>query len=311
MQIDLAVASGAIADFYAPEPLFDRVHRIAVRRAEGARRLDALLREGGYDAVAASYFHPALYPKVGHLFPRGGPCVLSFAEDNGLLRESDRARPALRLRSSLQRNEAARLVDLLELAGPVAPLEPWAPRFDPSETHAARAAFERLNPAGRPLVALHPGAARAEKRWIWERWFELAQRLEERGIPCAFIDGGESIGEIRRGVEERNLAARAVEPLPLRALAGLLSHASAFVTTDSGPKHLAYLAGTPTVEIYGPTDERRWGALFEPDKHIAVRRCAWDLMPEERDGLAENHQCALVEIDDVWRALERFLPRQG
>jgi ADP-heptose:LPS heptosyltransferase len=47
--------------------------------------------------------------------------------------------------------------------------------------------------------------------------------------------------------------------IPLRCLPVLLSKASAMITNDSGPMHIAAALGVPTIAMFGPTSARRTG----------------------------------------------------
>lgn len=76
--------------------------------------------------------------------------------------------------------------------------------------------------------------------------------------------------------EERCLSALLEEDLPegvrsvgateLEALSGLIGQASAFLTSDSGPRHLAAALGRPSVVLHGPTDPRHSGLRGAPVK---------------------------------------------
>ena len=45
----------------------------------------------------------------------------------------------------------------------------------------------------------------------------------------------------------------------LTALGSVISRLSVLLTNDSGPAHIAYALGTPTVTVFGETDPERWG----------------------------------------------------
>ena len=76
--------------------------------------------------------------------------------------------------------------------------------------------------------------------------------------------------------EERHLALLQEQGLPegvshlgvsdLETLAGLLERASAFLSSDSGPRHIAAALGRPAVVLHGPTDPRHSGLRGAPVK---------------------------------------------
>jgi len=299
--VDVATTSASGAALLESQGLADSVFRIHPDARDGAVRLDRLIDGGNYGLILAPYFHPVFYWKVGHLFRWRGPAVLSFSDENGLQRWSDRARPMIRLLRHSKKHEILALADLFSLAGPLAPLEPWSLRFEADEERRAQLELQRINPGGAPLVALHPDAGKAEKTWVWERWFELALTLQTHGAQSLFIVNDRLLGPAGDSIKRFNLHAHAVAPA-IRPMALLLRGCDAMVAPDTGPKHLACAVRTPTVAIFGPLDERRWGALWDKERHVVVRRAAWDLTPEERSGLPENHQCAMAQVNDVLAA---------
>jgi ADP-heptose:LPS heptosyltransferase len=64
-----------------------------------------------------------------------------------------------------------------------------------------------------------------------------------------------------------NLAGR----LSLPVMAAVIARLSVLVTNDSGPAHMAYALGTPSVTIFGGTDARRWGPK-DRTRHLVVAR---------------------------------------
>jgi ADP-heptose:LPS heptosyltransferase len=83
--------------------------------------------------------------------------------------------------------------------------------------------------------------------------------------PAGEADDGE------RFIREHGLEMINFRPMDnLRRLPELMRRLRLFISTDSGPRHLAAAVGCPTVALYGWNDPRRWGAYFDPDKHSAV-----------------------------------------
>src|ERR687885_1646048 len=108
--------------------------------------------------------------------------------------------------------------------------------------------------AERPLVALHPGAGDARRRWPPEKFAAVGDVLAEAGARVAVV-GVEEDQALISGIvdamdcEAFDLCGR----LSLGGLAGLLNRCAVVVSNDSGPLHLAGAVGTATVGIYwGP-----------------------------------------------------------
>jgi heptosyltransferase-2 len=109
-------------------------------------------------------------------------------------------------------------------------------------------------------VGGRPGSAKAVPIETWGATLE-AIRAKTR-VPVLLTCGPgeeERLGSlVERGLPEgvRCVRGGATE---LRVLLGLLEEAAAFVTADSGPRHLAAAAGCPSVVLHGPTDPRHSG----------------------------------------------------
>jgi ADP-heptose:LPS heptosyltransferase len=95
--------------------------------------------------------------------------------------------------------------------------------------------------------------------------------------------------------------------LSIREMALWIAEARLVVGVDNGVKHLAVAMDTPSLALFGPCDERQWGAIRNPHKHGVVRGCAWNLTPEERVGLPEDHQMRCITTHQVRNALNEML----
>jgi len=104
------------------------------------------------------------------------------------------------------------------------------------------------------FVALAPGSIWGSKRWPY--YGELARKLADY-VPVVVVGGqddvalGEAIVRAVGPTGER--AVNACGKLTLRQSAALIGRASALVTNDSAPLHLATAMGTPVVALFGPT----------------------------------------------------------
>jgi heptosyltransferase II len=133
--------------------------------------------------------------------------------------------------------------------------------------HASSAALPRINPRlseqlaaltrGRTVIALAPGGARnlledvMLRRWPLDLYRRLAQELAHRRFSVAIV-GAPSDTWVRvafDGVDVLDLIGRTSLP----ELVAFYQRCAAVVTHDSGPMHLAVLAGAPTVALFGPT----------------------------------------------------------
>lgn len=138
---------------------------------------------------------------------------------------------------------------------------------------ARRAARARLAAFGERVVLIHPGSSRTRrflrrgphlKGLTAEQWAGLVARV----LGCGDADAVAVTGS----ASERFSALAILSLLPrfagrvhdltgrlsLSELVATLSEARALVSIDSGPAHLAAAVGCPLLDVFGPTDPRRF-----------------------------------------------------
>ena len=112
-----------------------------------------------------------------------------------------------------------------------------------------------------PLIAIHPGSPIALKRWLPERYAELADWLiAQKRAQILFVGVKDEIPitteiQARMRGESINIAGKTT----LTQLASILPTCNVFIGNDSGPMHLAAAVGTQTIGLYGPGDPTRFG----------------------------------------------------
>lgn len=181
----------------------------------------------------------------------------------------------------------------------------------------AFAAADRRLPADRPVIALSPAAAAPFKEWAPERFAALADRLAGPGGAlegaAVALMGGPGDEPVSKAVAAQVRAAQIIDltgTLALTETAACLSRARLFVGNDSGLMHMAAAAGTPTLGLFGPTDERiygPWGARAE-----AVR--AGEAADENARGVLRHARESLMEplqVEAVADAAEALIARTG
>lgn len=125
-----------------------------------------------------------------------------------------------------------------------------------------RGIFQRNGMAlDKPWVALHVSARWPTKRWPLRSFSAVAEQLTKDGLgPVVIIGSPDERGEAE---QLKSLIASPIVDLtgaiPLGCLPLFLSKASAMVTNDSGPMHVAAAVGTPVVALFGPTSAIRTG----------------------------------------------------
>ena len=151
-------------------------------------------------------------------------------------------------------------------------------------TDADRAAGARLLAAhpdggGGAIVAIHPtnGTYGSGRQWPAGRFAAVADRLaREQGMRIVLV--GVEVGEIGRvaavmGAPVLNLAGRTDLP----TLAGVLLNVDLLLGNDSSVAHLAAALGTPTLALFGPSNDRAW--LPWGARHVTLPRAVGELPP--------------------------------
>jgi lipopolysaccharide heptosyltransferase I len=175
----------------------------------------------------------------------------------------------------------------------------------------------------RPLVGLHASGGRPVKQWGLGRWREVARRLQGEFGAAIVLTGGEGdrplAQEVSRGLPGtvRDLCGK----LALLDTLALVGAFDLFLSSDTGPMHMAAAVGTPSVSVFGPSDARRYfsgGTGAEGTRHVVAAHELWcapcNLIrrpPEECLG-PEGPECLrLVSVDEVHGAAARLLASAG
>lgn len=205
--------------------------------------------------------------------------------------------------------EAARVLRLED--------DPPAPRlFAGAETQLAA---DRLLGAGEgPILAMAPAANWVGKTWPAENFAVVAADLLSSTGPLAggrllLLGGREDrfAAEAARRVIPRGRTIDLVGRTDLLTAYAALRRARLFVGNDSGLMHLAAAAGTPTLGLFGPSDERLygpWGArsvALRGTKTFDAYRAADPALNQ-----AVNHMRDLP-VDWVKQAARELLARGG
>ena len=120
-----------------------------------------------------------------------------------------------------------------------------------------------------PVMAVHPGSGSPKKNWPADRFVELARRAARGYGLSYFYILGEADREIVGGLERMDPGRAALKDSKLTEVAGVLSAFRVYVGNDSGITHVAAAIGVPTVALFGPSDETRWGPR---GPHVRVLR---------------------------------------
>jgi ADP-heptose:LPS heptosyltransferase len=177
--------------------------------------------------------------------------------------------------------------------------------------------------ARRPRVGLHPSGGRRVKQWDLGRWREVAARLQ-REFGAALVLTGTAADRALAQEVARGLGGTVIDltgKLALVEMLSLLGTLDLFLSSDTGPMHMACAVGTRSVSVFGPSDARRYfsGGTGAPgQRHVVVRAELWcapcNLIrrpPEECLGPDGPECLRLVTVDAVHAEAARLLLAAG
>ena len=263
------VTTPAAAGLLEHHPAVNEVIRYdkhgAQRGWRGFLRLARELRRRTYQRV---YLPHRSLRSAALALRTGAPVRVGFADSPGAIIYTTRIpRPA-------QGHEVERLLSLAQLApGEIVP--PVTLGLVPTD-HAAADSWLASHGVGADFVALAPGSMWGTKRWPY--YADLSARLDRMSV----IVGGEDDASLGDAIVSRSggRAVNAAGALNLRGSAALIQRATALVTNDSAPLHLATAVGTPIVALFGPTvpefgfGPRRSGDLALGHTELPCRPCS-------------------------------------
>ena len=165
-----------------------------------------------------------------------------------------------------------------------------------------------------PILALAPTANWAGKVWPCENFVELVERLTgpDGALPNAtvFVTGGSGEADQVRPLLDAIPAERLVSAfgLALPATAAVFRRSRLFVGNDSGLMHLAAAAGTPTLGLFGPTDDRLYAPWGPACRVVRTPESKSDLVNQPGfDFKTAGSQMTNLSVDSVAAAAEELL----
>lgn len=207
-------------------------------------------------------------------------------------------------------HEVLRFLRLMEFLGAPAQGEQLEFPLTEADITTLRQSVSDL-PAPGTYVCVHPGARLPSRRWLPQRFAEVADRLALTGLQVVLTgspDEADVVNTVQRAMRlpARNLCGKT----DLGGLAALLSQARLVVSNDTGISHVAAAVATPSVIVSCGSDAARWAPL-DRSRHrviaapVACRPCMHLVCPI-------GHQCAQdVTADQVFGMAASVLEQQA
>jgi heptosyltransferase I len=191
-------------------------------------------------------------------------------------------------------------------------------RWDVRLAPAARAYAERLIPDDQPTLIISPCSSHRARNWSAARYAALADHAARRHRMRVILTGGPGALERDTGTAiERAAGTQLVNQIgqdTLPELLALLARAAVLVSPDSGPVHMATMAGTPVLGLYAATNPARSGPYLSghwcvdayPRAARAFRGCEPQELPWGHK-IEEPGVMDLIQVDEVTARLDELL----
>ena len=191
-------------------------------------------------------------------------------------------------------------------------------RWDLKLPAEALAYAERLVPDRQPTLVISPCSRHPLRNWRAARYAAVARHAVGRHHMRVILAGGPSESEQRMGADIEHACqvplTNQIGRDTLPELLALLARASVLLTPDSGPAHMATMAGTPVVGLYaatnparsGPYLSGRWCVDAYPDAARTFRGCEPDELPWTHK-IEEPGVMDLIRVDEVTAKLDELL----
>jgi lipopolysaccharide heptosyltransferase II len=172
---------------------------------------------------------------------------------------------------------------------------------------------DKIIPSGNhsEKVVINPGAKSHLKRWDAGKFAGLSDRLiTELGCEV-FICGNEDDRQTVQRV--KSSITKPVTDLCCKTTVGslyeLMKKADLVITGDSAPLHLASASGAPTIAVFGPSDERKYGPLADKSRvikpDVPCRPCEKALC-----AIGPDEGCiSRITVDEVFEASKKILKK--
>ncbi|HEY2274482.1 MAG TPA: glycosyltransferase family 9 protein [Steroidobacteraceae bacterium] len=191
-------------------------------------------------------------------------------------------------------------------------------RWDLPLPAAARAYAERLIPDAQPTLVISPCSRHTRRNWRLERYVALARHAVSRHRMRVILAGGPSDAERRAGAAIAQAAGAGVldqvghDTLP--ELLALLARATVLLSPDSGPVHMATMAGTPVIGLYAATNPARSGPYLSGrwcvDAYARAARAFRGCDPQQLPWghkIEEPGVMDLIQVDEVTARIDELL----
>jgi heptosyltransferase II len=112
-------------------------------------------------------------------------------------------------------------------------------------------------------ICIHPGASKANRAWLPERYAELSKKIiSEFGVNILITWGGNEL-DLARGIVE-SIGSNAIlspKTKSIAELGAIIEHCKLFISVCTGPMNVANAVRTPIIALLGSTDPLDWSPV--------------------------------------------------
>ncbi|MBI5892858.1 MAG: lipopolysaccharide heptosyltransferase II [Deltaproteobacteria bacterium] len=175
----------------------------------------------------------------------------------------------------------------------------WAERF------IVESGFEN-----KIFIGIHPFGSKINKWWPSANVIEFCKMVEEKHGWWVIIFGGKkehpfALDMINKTTNVISAAGRC----GIRESAALIERCRVFISTDSGPMHMANALNIPLIALFGPDDPMGTGPLMQPyeiiQKNLSCIPCRLKTCDRGIECMQE------ITAEDVIIPMERLLKNKG
>lgn len=156
------------------------------------------------------------------------------------------------------------------------------------------------------VIGFHPGAQKPFKCWPAERFIETGKRLVKEFDCSIILTGSQDEKELCEKIATQIEGAISIAgKTTLRRTAAIIEKMQLFITNDTGPMHIAFALGTPTIALFCPTDPRLCGPYKVEDAIVLKKPVTCDpcigkncLIPTCMDQ---------ITVEEVLTAIKEFM----
>jgi len=160
------------------------------------------------------------------------------------------------------------------------------------------------------LIAVHPGGRLPLKRWLPERYAQLADLAAEKYGAKIVITGDSGDLETGRAVISQMEfgAVSLVGEITLKEFVCILRRCRLVICNDSAPFHIALAVNTPAVGIFGPSDSRETGAWGDRQRGVEKDVPCRTTCDEHRCRNKNYHECMKkIQVEDVFARAKELI----